>query len=154
MTKSITEIQEKVFQTIIQFVEERGFPPTIREIMGILGYSSVNNVQRILNILEKKGFIKRNQRGGARCIEVVNRQITEIVRINKIPILGTIAAGSPLFAEQNIDGYITLDPESIGIHADFILRVSGNSMQDANIYVEKNRVIYFKDGISIELEVL
>jgi repressor LexA len=141
MRKVITETQNKVFQAIIDFVEERGFPPTIREIMSLMGYSSVNNVQRILNVLEKKGYINRNLRGGARCIEVVERpSTTEFVK--SIPILGTVAAGTPLFAEQNIEGYITLNPKITGINADFVLRVTGNSMKDA--YINDNDLIFVR----------
>jgi len=142
MKKTITETQEKLFQTIVKFVDERGFPPTIREIMAMLGYSSVNNVQRILNVLEKKGYISRNLRGGARCIEVVNRQTTPLPQTKRIPILGTVAAGTPLFAQQNIQGYITLDTQLTGINADFVLKVAGDSMKDA--YINHNDLIFVK----------
>ena len=128
----ITKTQERVLQVIIDFIERNGFPPTIREIMRLMGYASVNNVQRILNVLEQKGHIKRNLRGGARCIEVCKRN-TKRKREKKIPILGTVAAGSPLFAEQNIEGYMTINPEIMGFNGDFILRVRGDSMKDANI---------------------
>ena len=142
MTQSITETQNKVLKSIINFMDERGFPPSIREIMGIMGYASVNNVQRILNILENKGYIRRNIRGGARCIEVVNRLDLTPSEEKKIPILGTVAAGSPLFAEQNIDGYFTVNIRIMGMNPDFVLRVSGDSMQDANIY--NNDLIFVK----------
>ncbi|UCE07170.1 MAG: transcriptional repressor LexA [bacterium] len=142
MRKAITETQKRVFQVIIDFVDERGFPPTIREIMSLMGYSSVNNVQRILNVLEKKGYINRNLRGGARCIEVVERAspLTEFVK--RIPVLGTVAARTPLFAEQNIEGYITFNPEITGINADFVLRVTGDSMRDA--YINDNDLIFVR----------
>lgn len=139
MRTEVTETQKKVFQAIIDFVEERGFPPTIREIMSLMGYSSVNNVQRILNVLETKEYIKRNLRGGARCIEVVERPISSIENEKKIPILGTVAAGTPLFAEQNVEGYMTFNPQLTGINADFILRISGDSMRDA--YINNNDLI-------------
>lgn len=142
MRKEVTETQKRVFQTIIDFVEERGFPPTIREIMGRLGYSSVNNVQRILSVLEKKAYIKRNLRGGARCIEVVEHPESTTETIKKIPIIGRVAAGTPIFAEQNIEGYLSFDPKLIGIHADFILHVSGNSMKDA--FINHNDLIFVK----------
>lgn len=142
MGKSITKTQEKVFKTISGFVEDRGFPPTIREIMGLMGYSSVNNVQRILNILEKEGYIRRNLRGGARCLEVVHRHSYPENKVRKIPIIGTVAAGTPLFAEQNIEGYMTLNPKTTGIHADFILKVHGDSMQDA--YINDKDLIFVK----------
>jgi len=142
MKTEVTEIQKKVFQAIIDFVEERGFPPTIREIMGLMGYSSVNNVQRILSVLEKKDYIKRNLRGGARCIEVVERPASSTENTKKIPILGKVAAGAPLFAEQNVEGYMTFNPELTGINADFILRVAGNSMKDA--YINNNDLIFVR----------
>jgi len=142
MGKLITETQEKVFQTIRGFVDERGFPPTIREIMNLMGYSSVNNVQRILNVLEKKGYIKRNLRGGARCLEVLDHHSYPGDKVKNIPILGIVAAGTPLFAEQNIEGYMTLNPKITGIKADFILRVSGDSMKDA--YINNKDLIFVK----------
>lgn len=133
MTKSITETQEKVLNTIIDFVKERGFPPTIREMMSLLGYSSVHNVQRILDILEDKGCIRRNLRGGARCIEVIAGQNSSKENVKQLPIIGAVAAGSPLFAEQNIEGYLSFDPQLLGIDADFILQVKGDSMKNARI---------------------
>ena len=133
MIKSITEIQEKVLKTIIDFVQERGYPPTIREIMSLMGYSSVHNVQRILDILENIGCIRRNLRGGARCIEVISGQNSSKESVKKLPIIGTVAAGYPLFAEQNIEGYISFDTQLLGIDADFILRVKGESMKNARV---------------------
>jgi repressor LexA len=142
MRKEITETQKKVFRSITDFVEERGFPPTIREIMSLMGYSSVNNVQRILSVLEKNGYINRNLRGGARCIEVVERPASSIEDIKKIPILGRVAAGTPLFAEQNVEGFMTFNPQLTGIDADFILRISGDSMKDA--YINNNDLIFVR----------
>ena len=142
MRKEITETQKKVFRSITDFVEERGFPPTIREIMSLMGYSSVNNVQRILSVLEKNGYINRNLRGGARCIEVVERPASSIEDIKKIPILGRVAAGTPLFAEQNVEGFMTFNPQLTGIDADFILRISGDSMRDA--YINNNDLIFVR----------
>ncbi len=142
MRTEVTETQKKVFRAIINFVEERGFPPTIREIMSLMGYSSVNNVQRILSVLEKKEYIKRNLRGGARCIEVVERPDFSADNGKKIPILGKVAAGTPLLAKQNIEGYITFNPQLAGINADFILRVAGESMKDA--YINNNDWIFVR----------
>jgi len=142
MAEPITETQNSVLKSIVQFMDEHGFPPSIREIMGIMGYASVHNVQRILNVLENKGYIKRNLRGGARCIEVVHKRSLREGEEKKIPIVGTVAAGSPLFAEQNIEGYFTVNSRILGIDADFILRVSGESMKDAHIH--HNDLIFVK----------
>ena len=133
MGDPITKTQERVLQAIINFIDQNGFPPTIREIMGLMNYASVNNVQRILNVLEQKGHIKRNLRGGARCIEVIHKRSVKRKGEKKIPIIGTVAAGSPLFAEQNIEGYITINPDIMGFNGDFVLRVLGDSMKDANV---------------------
>ncbi len=142
MRAAITDTQRKVYQAIINFVEERGYPPTIREIMNLMGYSSVYNVQRILNVLEEKGYINRNIRGGARCIELVKPTQIALNGHQKIPILGKVAAGTPLLAEENIEGYLSFEPGIAGVQADFILRVSGDSMKDA--FINDNDLIFVK----------
>jgi len=134
MKRTLTPIQKKVLRGITDFINERGYPPTIREIMNLFGYASVNNVQRILSVLEKKGFIKRNYRGGARCIEVIKDHREQKFGSRQLPILGTIAAGAPIFADENIEGYVTLDLNILGKSVDFVLRVKGDSMRDANIF--------------------
>lgn len=101
--------------------------------MDIFGYASVNNVQRILAVLESKGYIRRNYRGGARCIEIVKNNDSVTPPVKMIPVLGQIAAGVPIYAEQNVDGYISLDLQLIGSYGDFALRVKGDSMKNANI---------------------
>jgi repressor LexA len=133
VSKELTNIQQQVLTGITKFVGERGYPPTIREIMELFGYASVNNVQRILNVLEKKARIRRHHRGGARCIEVIQTNATDNEKVRRLPVLGKISAGSPLFAEQNIEGYVNIDQALIG-SGDFVLRVKGDSMRDANIF--------------------
>ncbi len=133
MGSKLTKTQEKVLQSILDFVERSGYPPTIREIMDLMGYASVNNVQRILNILVEKGYIKRNLRGGARCIEVIQQPSKQYQTEKKIPILGAVSAGLPLFAEQNIEGYLSIDPSVASFDGDFVLKVNGDSMKNANI---------------------
>ncbi len=134
MEQQLTNTQENVLQQIINFVEKNGFPPTIREIMALMGYASVNNVQRILSVLEQRGYIKRNLRGGARCIEILKKAKANKNFEKRLPILGVISAGSPLLAEQNIEGYLTINPQIVGFDGDFVLRVNGDSMRDANIH--------------------
>jgi len=133
MIGQITKTQDRVLQAILDFIDQNGFPPTIREIMGLMNYASVNNVQRILKVLEQKGYLKRNLRGGARCIEVIHKRTTKSKGEKKIPIIGTVAAATPLFAEQNIEGYMSINPKIMGFDGDFILCVRGDSMKDANI---------------------
>ncbi len=134
MKSQLTKTQEKVFYAIVDFIAKNGFPPTIREIMALQGYASVNNVQRILHILEQKGFIKRTMRGGARCIEVNEPPVILQKFERKIPVLGEVAAGDPLVAEENIEGYLSINQSVMGFDADFVLRVKGDSMIEANIH--------------------
>ena len=134
MKSQLTKTQERVFYTIVEFIAKNGFPPTIREIMALLGYASVNNVQRILRVLEQRGFIKRTMRGGARCIEVNEPSVLLQKFEKKIPVLGEVAAGEPLVADENIEGYVSINQSVMGFDADFVLRVKGDSMIDANIF--------------------
>ena len=144
----LTKTQERVLQVIVQFIHQNGFPPTIREIMGLMGYASVNNVQRILDVLEQKGYIRRNQRGSARGIEVIREFEAPRKGEKKIPILGTVAAGTPLFAEQNIEGYLTINTKVMGFDGDFVLRVKGDSMKNAHI--NDNDLIIVKQTDSLK----
>ena len=142
MVDNLTETQQKVLQGITDFINERGFPPTIREIMEMFGYASVNNVQRILTVLEKKGHIRRDHRGGARCIEIIKDYPEVQSGIKRLPLLGQISAGIPIFAVENIEGYVNLDFSLTGSFADFLLRVKGDSMRDA--YIFNNDLILVK----------
>lgn len=134
LTNQLTNTQQKVLEGITNFINEQGFPPTIREIMELFGYASVNNVQRILSVLEKKQCIRRHRRGGARCIEIVQNKKDADLNTKRIPLIGHISAGLPLFAEQNVEGYFTIDQDLLGTSGDYILRVKGDSMRDANIF--------------------
>ncbi len=102
--------------------------------MEMFGYASVNNVQRILSVLENRGYIKRDLRGSARCIEIVKDSNEEIFGTKQVPLLGQIAAGEPIFAEQNVENYYQVDRQLFGANADFMLRVRGDSMTGANIF--------------------
>ena len=130
----LTKTQQNVLRGIKNFVIERGYPPTIREIMDLFGYASVNNVQRILAVLEKKGYISRKHRGNARSIEILEDDSNLKPAPKMIPVLGQIAAGSPILAQENIEGYISADLSFIGAKGDFALRVKGDSMTGANIF--------------------
>jgi repressor LexA len=143
---TITEKQRKVLEGITGYINERGYPPTIREIMEMFGYASVNNVQRILSVLENKGYIKRDLRGSARCIEIKREKDDSGSYIKRVPLLGQIAAGEPIFAEQNIDDYFQIDTRLFGNSVDFILRVRGNSMIGANI-VDKDLIVVRQTSI-------
>jgi len=129
----LTARQQEVLNLIIDQIESQGFPPTVRELRDYLGVSSVRGASIHLDALERKGFISRT--GQARGIRVLHRgdQNTNQTEI-KIPLLGQIQAGQPLFAEENIEKYINVKRVYLRGHRQaFALRVNGESMIEAGI---------------------
>ncbi len=118
----------EIFAYVQRFTRERGFPPTIREIGQAFGISSTNGVRYYLNILEKAGYLKRSGKI-SRGIETASSR----PRGTAIPILGRVAAGQPILAEESFEG--SLDPiEVFGQTQElFALRVRGDSMIGAGI---------------------
>ena len=113
---------------IQRFTRERGFPPTIREIGKAYGISSTNGVRYYLNLLEKAGHLKRSGK--------ISRGIEGLARAASgtgIPILGRVAAGQPILAEESLEG--TLEPSELfgDLNGMFALRVRGDSMEGAGI---------------------
>jgi len=133
MTKELTEKQMAMLKAIKDRITENGFPPTVRELQGIFRFASVNAVHKVLVALEKKGFIRKKERGSARCYEVIGWKPFIDEKVKTLPLVGHIAAGPPVVAYENIDDYLSLDVDTIGVEADFALRVRGDSMIDAGI---------------------
>jgi repressor LexA len=132
--KGLTAKQQRVLDVIRGAMRERGQPPTVREIGKEIGVLSSCTVQRHLDALEKKGFIRRD-RYKYRSIELTDSFIPPFVRAVNVPILGQIAAGGPILAEQNVEDTFPLpmdlvhDSDSV-----FMLRVRGDSMINAGIF--------------------
>jgi repressor LexA len=140
--KQLTERQEEILSFIQQFLQENGYPPTLREIGKRFDISSTFGVKRHLEALTKKGYLNilsYASRGititkdDCPTTEIINLPEREVV--NKIPIIGRVAAGSPILAEENIDGSIIIDPSFLKKADDcFALKVKGDSMIDAGIF--------------------
>ena len=140
--KQLTDRQEDILKFIQQFLQENGYPPTLREIGKRFDISSTFGVKRHLDALTKKGYLNI-LRNASRGITITRDEfespttinIDEINNINKIPIVGRVAAGSPITAEENIEGSIVIDPGFLKKDADsFALKVKGDSMIDAGIF--------------------
>jgi len=127
MTDKLTTRQQIAYNTIIEFVREQGFSPTVRDLGAMLGRST-STVHKLLCQLENKGYISRRE-GISRGIFINDAQKTT----NLVPILGTIAAGEPIFAEGHYEGAIEVDSSILGRGEHFALKVRGDSMIDANI---------------------
>ena len=132
--KQITERQKEVLNFISQFTENNDYPPTVREISDNFKIS-LRAVQDHITALQKKGYLTQCQKR-ARSIRVLTdcREKESKTILEKVPILGTVAAGKPLLSEENFDGYVNLpEPFVRPGKSYFALRVRGLSMQNAGI---------------------
>lgn len=132
MKNELTERQKEVFEFLEDFLRERGFPPTLREIASHFGLRGPKAPQKTLNILERKGYIRRVP-GGSRAIEILSYPQFSLTHILSVPIVGRVQAGEPLLAIENIEGYINLDRSLVSSGDVFLLRVQGDSMIEAHI---------------------
>ena len=132
--KPLTEKQQQIYDFIISFQQEHGYPPSVREIGGHVGLKSPSTVHFHLKGLEAAGFITKAE-GKTRAISVAGgfppARTSEPPR-NQVPVLGNVAAGAPILAEEYIEDYLTFDTGGLtGEH--FALRVRGESMLHAGI---------------------
>ena len=128
----LTPTQEKVFEFLKDFLREKGFPPTLREIASHFGLKGPKGPQKTLNILERKGYIRKVP-GGSRAIEILSYPQFSLTHILSVPIVGRVRAGEPILAIENIEGYINLDRSLVSSGDVFLLRVQGDSMIEAHI---------------------
>ena len=131
----LTKRQREIFDYISRYLSRHGYPPTVREIGDAVGLASPSTVHAHLANLERAGLLRRDPTK-PRAIELVGRQREETpVRIAStptLPLVGRIAAGGPLLAEEAVEDEIGV-PEPLGRDADFLLRVKGDSMVEAGI---------------------
>ena len=130
--RELTPIQQRVFNFLKDYLGEKGFPPTLREIAFHFGLRGPKAPQKTLNILERKGYIRKIP-GGSRAIEILSYPPVRLTQILPIPIVGRVRAGEPILAVENIEGYINLDRSLVSSGDVFLLRVQGDSMIDAHI---------------------
>jgi repressor LexA len=155
----LTQRQREIYDFVVRYTEERGYPPTVREIGEAVGLASPSTVHAHLANLERAGMLKRDPtkpralvltaraRGSASPATAV---ATSEERVARLPLVGQIAAGGPLLAEQNIEEYLAV-PEPLSRGGDeFLLRVKGDSMIEAGIldddYVVVRRQQTARDG--------
>lgn len=134
MKNRLTDRQKEILDFICQFREECGYPPTLREIGKKFGISSTFGVKRHLDALVKKGYL--NIEGSlSRGISVLNNNREDENLFRKIPVVGRVAAGSPILAVENIEGSIVVDPTLMKKNEDcFALKIKGDSMINAGIF--------------------
>jgi repressor LexA len=126
----LTGRQQEIWDFLVDYVDTHGYPPTVREIGEAVGLASPSTVHAHLANLERAGLLKRDPTK-PRAVELVGRERPEASStVERLPLVGQIAAGGPLLAEQNIEDHLAV-PETL--RGDFLLRVRGDSMINAGI---------------------
>jgi repressor LexA len=132
----LTEKQQQIYNYILAFSAQHGYPPSVREIGAAMGMKSPSTVQFHLNCLRKAGVIQK-VKGKTRSLTAAGQRPRSVgeesnPRVDRVPVLGNVAAGSPILAQEQIEDYLTFDTEGLsGEH--FALRVRGESMLGAGI---------------------
>ena len=136
----LTARQQEIWQFLVDYVDRHGYPPTVREIGEAVGLASPSTVHAHLANLERAGLLRRDPTK-PRALDLIGHRResrgeepvrAEAIELQKLPLLGQIAAGGPLLAEENIEDELAV-PEPLGRRADFLLRVKGESMINAGI---------------------
>lgn len=147
MARKITKRQQQIYDFIRSYQTEKGYPPSVREMAAAVGLSSPSTVHAHLSALEAHGLIKRDKTK-PRALEVFEQEgnpdnnldisqespVTEMRGVVSLPLVGRVAAGMPILAEQNIEDTFTVPTEIASDSSSFILEVHGNSMINVGIY--------------------
>ncbi|HEX9434365.1 MAG TPA: transcriptional repressor LexA [Burkholderiales bacterium] len=131
--EALTDRQAEILRLVRELTEVSGYPPTRAEIAERMGFRSVNAAEQHLRALEKKGAIEISS-GASRGIRVCEtRGANRGGRLLELPVIGRVAAGAPMLAEEHVQGRYQVDPNLFTPRADYLLRVRGMSMRDAGI---------------------
>lgn len=138
--EKITPKQQEILEYIKETILSKGYPPAVREICEAVHLKSTSSVHSHLETLEEKGYIRKDPTK-PRTIEIIddcfNLTRREVVNV---PVLGTVAAGQPLYAEENIESYYPIPAELLPNAQTFMLKIKGNSMINAGI-LEGDQII-------------
>lgn len=132
MARGLTRRQEAILRYLMEYIQREGYPPSIREIGKRFDIGSLRGVTVHLDALERKGYIERSNT--PRSIRIVHPQFQPSGRVAMLPLVGTIAAGSPILAQEHIEDLIPVPHEMVrNIEGAFLLRVRGDSMSGEGI---------------------
>ena len=130
---NLTKRQQEIFDYVREYAGQHGYPPTVRDIGKAIGLTSSSTVHTHLANLEKLGLLKRDPTK-PRAIEVLVDRAKAVVSQQGLPVVGQVAAGSPVLAEENIEEYVPVPQIAGGDEGEFVLRVKGDSMIGAGIF--------------------
>lgn len=141
----ITTKQKEILEYIKNTILSKGYPPAVREICEAVGLRSTSSVHAHLETLEKNGYIRRNP-SKPRCIEIVDDSFNLARReIVNVPVIGTVAAGQPILAVENVDNYFPIPAEYMPSGEIFMLVVKGESMINIGIF-DGDKVLVLKQN--------
>ena len=152
LVKDLTKRQKEIFDFIGTYLSKHGYPPTVREIGKAVGLHSSSTVHAHLSKLESLGVLKRDP-SKPRALEVMVQRAKKAVRPTGLPLVGQVAAGSPILAEENIEDYLEVPDVIGGETGDYILRVKGDSMIGAGI-LENDYVVVRPAKVADEGEIV
>ena len=132
LVKDLTKRQREIFDFISRYLSRHGYPPTVREIGKALGLHSPSTVHAHLAKLEQIGLLRRDP-SKPRAIELMVGKARRALKGPGVPVVGNVAAGEPILAEENIDDYYEVPSVIGGEGGDYILKIRGDSMKDVGI---------------------
>jgi repressor LexA len=142
---NLTKRQQEIFDYIRRYGAEHGYPPTVRDIGKAIGLTSSSTVHAHLANLEKVGLLRRDPTK-PRALEILVDKAKQVVAPSGLPVVGQVAAGAPMLAEENIEDYVAVPGIAGGDEGEFVLRVKGDSMKDAGILEGDHVVVRRQDS--------
>jgi repressor LexA len=139
---NLTKRQQEIFDFIRGYSAKHGYPPTVRDIGRAIGLTSSSTVHAHLSNLEKIGLLRRDP-SKPRAIELLVGKAKGALSSSGLPVVGQVAAGEPVLAEENIEEYVDVPEIAGGDRGEFVLKVRGDSMKDAGI-LEGDHVVVHK----------
>jgi repressor LexA len=128
---NLTKRQKEIFEFVKRYSAKHGYPPTVRDIGKAIGLTSSSTVHAHLANLEKLGLLRRDP-SKPRAIELLVDK-AKAAMTGAVPVVGQVAAGQPVLAEENIEDYVQVPEQAGGDDGEFVLRINGESMKDAGI---------------------
>ncbi len=143
---NLTKRQAEIFEFIKRYSATHGYPPTVRDIGRAIGLTSSSTVHAHLANLEKVGLLRRDPTK-PRAIELLVDKAKRVVGApGKLPLVGRVAAGQPLLAEENVDDWVDVPAIAGGGEGEYVLKVTGESMRDAGILDGDYVVVHRQEG--------
>ncbi|MBA2630239.1 MAG: transcriptional repressor LexA [Thermoleophilaceae bacterium] len=149
---NLTKRQQEIFDFIKRYGAEHGYPPTVRDIGKAIGLTSSSTVHAHLSNLEKVGLLRRDPTK-PRALEILVDKAKQAVSPGGLPLVGQVAAGAPMLADENIEEYVEVPGIAGGDEGEFLLKVKGDSMKEVGI-LEGDHVVVRRQDTAADGEIV